>query len=279
MSAKNSYLVGKATWVDLLASPKSRVRIRLSGTPARLATPREWDTRTLRLDEHLVYFFAKKSARAEVAGDSFPCPRGSCCWVMPGTTLPVRSSQSPLVWRFRFSLSVPGRRGPVAPRGPGYFFASTPALAETIHALLGELAQQDRWQPAALRCWLAELSILFFRSSGPERKPRVLTRTQREAIAALLETSRPDQFLHPRDLARATGLTLDYFSRLFHRSHGIAPRQLAGTTAAGSCTRAAAGDAVADRGNRAAARVREHASLQPPVQCVLWREPALASVK
>jgi AraC-like DNA-binding protein len=225
MRTKNSCLVGKAEWVDLLASPKSRVRVRLSGTPARFATPPEWDTRLLRLDEHLVYFFAKKSARAEVAGESFACPRGSCCWVTPGTTFRFRSSQSPLVWRFRFSLTAPGRRGPIAPRGAGYFFASAPALAETMHALLDELAHADRWQHAALRCWLAELSILFFRSSGPERKPRVLTRTQREAIAALLENARPDQFLQPRDLAQATGLTLDYFSRIFHRSHGISPRQ------------------------------------------------------
>jgi len=97
-------------------------------------------------------------------------------------------------------------------------------MAETINALLTELTHQDRWQPASLRSWLIQLSILFFRASDPP-ETRTLTPSQQNALAALMENARPDTWLKPRDMAKAVGLSPDYFSRVFHRSHAISPRQ------------------------------------------------------
>ena len=225
MKTENLRHVSRTAWLEHLGSPQARVRVRLGVVPGRFRTPPEWDTRSRRLQEHLVYFFARDSARAEVAGDSFLCPRGSCCWVTPGTLFRFFSDQSPLVWRFRFSVTAPGKTRPIAPEGGYYFLPGSPAVAETINALLLELPHHDQWQPAALRSWLIQLSILFFRSSKPPGKQRVLTPSQQNVLTALMEKDSPDRFLTPRDLAKATGLSLDYFSRVFHRSYRIPPRQ------------------------------------------------------
>jgi len=225
MLAKTPRHLSPVAWLRQLGSPQTHLRVRLGMVPGRYRTPPEWDTRARGLEEHLVYFFAQESARAEVAGDAFACPRGSCCWVTPGTTFRFFSSQSPLIWRFRFSLTEGKRARPLAPAQPYYFLPNTPATAETINALLNELAHPDRWQPDALRSWLVQLSILFFRPAQSPEKLRALTLSQKNAIATLLENARPDQLLKPRDLAQAAGLSLDYFSRIFHRSHGLSPRE------------------------------------------------------
>ncbi len=212
------------TWLDHLASPDSNLRIRTGVVPGRYRVFSEWDTQVRRLEEHLVYFFAQENAHAEVADDAFACPRGSCCWITPGTSFRFFSSESPLVWRFRFSLSIGKNHRSLAPEQPYYFLPGTPAVAETVNALLTELSRQNRWRLAALSSWLIQLSILFFRST---RSPssRTLTAPQQSAIDFLIENAPPNHELKPRQLAQAAGLTLDYFTRVFHRSHGVSPRQ------------------------------------------------------
>jgi AraC-like DNA-binding protein len=98
-------------------------------------------------------------------------------------------------------------------------------MAETVNAVLTELTQRDRWRPVALRSRLIQLSILFFRQSAHGGDLRGLTPQQQNAISRLLESTPPDQWLKPRDLAKAAGLSLDYFSRLFRHSHSLSPRQ------------------------------------------------------
>jgi len=225
MPTKSLRRVSPAVWLQHLGLPRTRLTVNLGMVPGRYRTPPEWDTRPRRLAEHLIYFFARESARAEVAGDSLACPRGSCCWVTPGTLFRFSSNESPLVWRFRFSVADGKHGRPLAPREPFYFLPNTPATAETINALLLELAHEDQWQRDAIRSWLVQLALHFFRSSRPPGKPGLLTAPQEQAITALLENAPPDHFLKPRDLARAAGLSLDYFSRVFHRSHGVSPRR------------------------------------------------------
>jgi len=192
--------------------------------PGHFHPPPEWDTRSRRIEEHLIYFFAHETGRAEIDGDSFECPRGSCCWVMPGTTFRFFSNKSPLIWRFRFSLTTAKGNRPLAPDRPYYFLPHTPAVAEIVQAVLAEITRQDRWQPAAIRAWLIQISIFFFRSSAPPG-PRTLTTRQQEALRFLVESTSPDTWLKPRDMANAVDLSLDYFSRLFHRTHARSPRQ------------------------------------------------------
>ena len=212
------------TWLERLASSDSNLRIRTGVVPGRYRVFSKWDTQVRRLEEHLVYFFAQETAQAEVAGEAFACPRGSCCWITPGTSFRFFSSEEPLVWRFRFSLTAGKSNRPIVPEQPYYFLQGTPATAETVNALLTELSRQDRWRLPALRSWLIQLSILFFRSSrSPES--RTLTAPQQNAMDALLENAPPAHGLKPRDLAQAAGLTPDYFTRVFHRSHGVSPRQ------------------------------------------------------
>lgn len=224
MRTKMLRFISKTAWLRHLGSPHARLEVTLSIVPGRYRTPPEWDTRVRRLEEHLIYFFARESAQAEVGGAAFPCPRGSCCWIVPGTTFRFFSGKSPLIWRFRFSLKEGKRDCPLAPDRPYYFLPRTPAMAEIVHATLSELANRNQWQSAALRSWLIQLSVFFFRSSEPH-KLRSLTAPQQEALSALLENTNPNAWVKPRDMAKATGLSLDYFSRVFHRTHGIPPRQ------------------------------------------------------
>lgn len=211
-------------WLEELTAAASSLRVRVGVVPGRYRVFSEWDTQSRRLEEHLVYFFAQETARAEIAGEAFTCPRGSCCWITPGTPFRFFSDESPLVWRFRFSLTGGKKVRPLAPEQPYYFLPGTPAAAETVNALLTELSRKDPWHLAALRAWLVQLSILFFRSTRPSES-RTLTAPQQNAIDALLENAPPGQGLRPRELAQAAGLTLDYFTRIFHRSHGVSPRQ------------------------------------------------------
>src|ERR1700753_610967 len=131
-----------ATWLDRLASPDSNLRIRTGVVPGRHRTFSKWDTQVRHLEEHLVYFFAQENARAEVAGDTFACPRGSWCWITPGTAFRFFSDESPLGWRFRFSLTAGRNRRSLSPEQAYYFLPGTPAVAETVNALLSELSRQ-----------------------------------------------------------------------------------------------------------------------------------------
>jgi AraC-like DNA-binding protein len=189
-----------------------------------MRTPAEWDASNPGgLPEHLVYYFAQGSARAVVAGEAFACPRGSCCWITPGTPLRFVSNRSPLVWRFRFLVTAHPRETSLAPGRRFYFLPAAPSVATVINALLLELAHADGWQTASLRAWLIHFSIIFFRSAETSRR-LTLSLAQRQAIADVVEQARPGAPLTPRDLARAAGLSLDYFSRVFRRTHGTAPR-------------------------------------------------------
>ena len=225
MIAQRISRVSESRWVKHLGSLQTRLNVEFGPAPGHLHTPSEWDTGPRRLDEHLLYFFAQRTAYAEVDGKSFLCPRGSCCWMTPEATYRFFSDQSPLIWRFRFSLTLAPKARLVAPDQNYYFAPATPGMAETVNAVLAELTLHDRWQPATLRSLLLQLSVLFFRRSTPGQKRRTLTVQQQATIAALLQNTRPDQRLKPRDLANSAALSPDYFSRVFHRTHGLSPRQ------------------------------------------------------
>lgn len=217
--------LAQSEWLSHLASKTDRLTVSLEGAPGRFRTPPGWDTdRRAGLPEHLVYYFAQGSARAELIGQSFTCSPGSCCWVTPGTPFRFFSNKTPLVWRFRFAVTSGRKETTLAPHRRFYFLAAAPTLSAIVDSLLEESVHPERWRQEALRAWLIQFSILFFRGAEPERK-HLLTHAQRQAIADCIAGAPTGAFLTVRDLARASGLTLDYFSRVFRRTHGLAPRR------------------------------------------------------
>jgi len=225
MSLQEPIRISEDDWLRRLGSPQARVNVTFGPAPGRLYPPPEWYTGPRRMNEHLVYFIARETVQAEVAGDSFLCSRGSCCWVTAATDCRFFSNKSPLIWRFRFSLLPRRNARPLGPDQDYYFLPNSPAIAETVNSLLAELTQQFRWKPESIRSRLIQLSILFFRNTKPLGKRRALTAQQQNAISRLLENTRPDRWLRPHDLAKAAGLSPDYFSRVFHYTHDVSPRQ------------------------------------------------------
>ncbi len=216
--------LSQSEWLRHLSAGSDRVRVTTGTTQARLRTPPEWNAdQPEGLAEHLVYYFARGSGRAVVAGKSFPCPRGSCCWVTPGTAFRFVSNRSPVVWRFRFSVTTGRRAVPLAPQRSFYFLPAAPSLAAVVNSLLLELARVDRWHEATVRAWLVHFSVYFFRDFQAAQA-QTLGPSRRQAISEAVDAAPPGTFLTPRDLAAAAGLSLDYFSRVFHRTHGVAPR-------------------------------------------------------
>ncbi|MFA7342661.1 MAG: AraC family transcriptional regulator [Terrimicrobiaceae bacterium] len=219
--------LGEASWCRALRDNRTVCRVDLRGVSGRFLTPRRWDTGTLRLNEHLVYYFSEHGALAEVNGVACPCPQGTCCWIYPGSRFRFtsRDGQPSLIYRFRFSA----RRGrsALAPRGRFVLRKDAGAAFKTIEDLLREGMRRDTWSGERIRSLLMLFSIEMFSSRSPGSSRGVLTLFQQEKLRAFIESRHgvPTPPPGPRDLARVAGLSPDYFARHFRQTYGVSPRR------------------------------------------------------
>ncbi len=209
-------------WITTLDGAAGGVDGSLASVPGRLTVHAGWDTGSRSLPEAIVYLIVRGSATATIAGRDITGAPGTCMLIPAGTPFRLRAhGPPPTILRLRLVLPSPPRaamaRGVVVPGA----WEIEPVMA----ALIDELAEDDSHRPRRLRSLaillLTGLDRLLARGAAHAGG---LTAAQRSSLDRLVERSRAHG-LQPTDLAEAAGLTLDYFTRRFRRSFGMAPRR------------------------------------------------------
>ncbi|HYE04630.1 MAG TPA: AraC family transcriptional regulator [Planctomycetota bacterium] len=206
-------------WATLLDDPAVSVVPTLLGFPrARFTAAAGWDTGLRAIEQDLVYVVARGRMTAALAADALVAVgAGELCFVPAGAPFRfVAARPAPTVERFRLVATRGADRLTLA--AAPFAVRVDADLRRALDGVLAELARADV-ASAALRATGATLLIALARSAGPAQgglAPALLAR-----LAAFVER---DPWCSPRDLARAAGLTHDWFTRAFRRATGVAPR-------------------------------------------------------
>jgi AraC-like DNA-binding protein len=225
-AAPSIHHLSESSWCRALRDDKTTCRVDLRGVSGRFLTPAGWDTGTLCLGEHLVYYFSERGALAEIDGVTRRCPQDACCWIYPGTRFrfTAASALPPLIYRFRFSVR---RRRTLAPRGRFALMREAGEAFKTLEELLREGLRRDAWSNERIRSLLLLFSVGMFSSREKSLPRSSLTVFQQEELRAFVASRQgaPGPPLTPRELARVAGLSPDYFARHFRRTYGVSPRR------------------------------------------------------
>lgn len=213
-------------WLASLADPATSVEIDLAGVPARMRPPEDWRARDRLAKEHLLYLPLEGGLMVEIGGVARSLRPGDLFWVAPGTAFSCRRSgggRRLLLLRARLRLSRDGKTL-AAPR-PWRVVRGAGAAGPWLEEAGVEVGRRGAWGAQRMRA----LAILFFSElarldeEGEEKAGR-LTATQRTALEKLVAEA-PEARWTPAQLARAAGLSADYFARCFRRSYGRSPRR------------------------------------------------------
>lgn len=207
------------SWLRAMAAPGVEVAVHDGGLPRRrFAATLSWDTGTRRLDDHLVYVVGHGEACLEGTGGGTVLTPGDCCLIPPGALFRVRAGRrAPRLLRLR--LRVRDAAGPIACAAAVRVFAATAELRRVLDLLADSLPGTHA--PAWDRAGGLLLAAALVRAQAA-RAPGALPE---DAVARCRACVERDPHATPRDLARACGLSQDWFSRAFRRTVGCPPRR------------------------------------------------------
>ncbi len=174
------------------------------------------------LSEHLVYFVVQSSCEAIMDGRRLRLDAGSFLWVPPGTSFRMRlvDGDRPItLYRFRWiARSRPRQRMEAIALDEAW------ELRPAMDALIAELAVPLPHRAARVRALLTVLLTSLFRlMDRAQSDHRFLTDSQRRAIERYADDHLHER-ISPDELAGVVDLSADYFTRLFRRTFGTAPR-------------------------------------------------------
>jgi AraC-like DNA-binding protein len=213
------------TWVAALADPRRRVVIDLAACPSPFRQRRPWDTRLITLREHLLYLVLGDPLRLECDGGSHDLARGTFLCMPPGAPFRVTladGSGAVFMQRLRLRLDAP-RAGWRLAGGP-LVVDEAWALEERFAALVREAEESGPHHHLLLGAHAAVLFAEAFRLRDAHAGAgRVLSSAQRLRLRQAVRRGLP-RWLTPADLAAEVELSPDYFTRVFRRTFGTAPR-------------------------------------------------------
>jgi AraC-like DNA-binding protein len=211
-------------WPKLVAAPENALSFDLHATAGLYVAPQGWQTDQLLESEHLLYHIAEGTFNARVHGEPFSVRSGTLLWVCPGTRISFqRTDERRLVFRrfrLRFAL-VDGRSVTLPSR-----YVMQPSLPEAetwFDHIVQDLGTPDRYSGELRRSLLICLLSLLVRHSKQASDGPLLSPAQRTLLEQRAADS-PGDWPSIPELAELVGLTPDYFSRVFRRSYGMAPR-------------------------------------------------------
>lgn len=180
-------------------------------TRRRFTAPPGWDTGERTLDEHLVYAIQHGNARLDSESRSWQLGPGRACLLPPGVAFRVRAGQpSPRLTRLRLRMQA-------AWGSEAVVFDVTAELRRVLDLLADRpdpgLAHAAAWDRAGGLL----LATALARAIAGRGAVGLLAQCQ-----AAVER---DPLLTPRDLARAVGLSHDWFTRAFRAAAGRPPRR------------------------------------------------------
>lgn len=212
-------------WLESLAEPTTRLSVDLGGFPGRMHLPRGWKTRGLFPCEHLLYLVTEGALEVRVAGKTTGLSQGGMLWIRPGTSFVLSRGEAESLAVLRCRFGVQGKSGPVVAPWPWRVWPAGKICQPWVEGLVQEAGRPDAWTPFRLRSGLGGLFGELARwDTNPQAVEAGLSAGQKQALETLL-AARPDCRATPRELARAAGLSFDYFSRCFRRAYGRTPRR------------------------------------------------------
>jgi AraC-like DNA-binding protein len=212
-------------WLQELTNPAVTVALDLVGFPSPMRQTGAWDTGWLNLQEHLIYHLLGDPCILHTASGASTEVAGTWIWLPPDVrfrfTLAQRTG-SALYQRFRLRVVRGGER--LSMQNPPVIIREAWSMSEPMSALVQEVDQDDAYADARRRALLTLLFSEAFRLGAPHGTPgHRLSQAQRMHLRMLVRQHLPE-WLTPGDLAHELGLSADYFTRVFSRSLGIAPR-------------------------------------------------------
>jgi AraC-like DNA-binding protein/mannose-6-phosphate isomerase-like protein (cupin superfamily) len=212
-------------WLRIVQDPRTRLSAGLLGAPGHMRLPQDWEVRDRLTDEHLLYLVAGGCLRARFKEESVLVGKGDLLWIRPGTRFTcTRADNRPLsILRCRLRIEPP--RKSLSSPWPWRCLPGGNLCLPWLEWLIQEAEHPDSWSPFRLRSVAAGFFTEWARLET--RDPSAgygLTQVQRGILTELL-AARPDARVSPHELARAVGLSHDYFSRCFRHSYGCTPRR------------------------------------------------------
>lgn len=206
-------------WLSSLLDPQQELEIVVFGFTRCRA---DWVNGPRSLPEDLIYVLdsgvivgdahldGKKTRLRYEAGTAFWWPAGTIhhLHTAPG-------EEPPTVYHLRFKLPCRPQQ-PVLTRRSEFITQHMRNLYDDY-----KMALPDR--EARIRAQLA-LLLSEFQRAAEDGGANTLKPAQRRAVMQVVNNAAPDERPQPADLARAAGLSSDWFSRVFTRTYGCSPR-------------------------------------------------------
>jgi AraC-like DNA-binding protein len=191
---------------------------------AHSVVPANWAVEPRIIEEHLIYFNVRNSMEARIEGKRVRLDTGSLIWIRPRTefSFALTTPGKPIeLYRFRLALQTREQ----APAFPPYRMVREAwEIRTTFDTLIEELQTERPSKTERLRA----LAVLIFSSvfrieEQADASTARLRPSQCEKLREYMGTC-TKEWPGPADLAKELDLSLDYFSRLFTRTYGCAPR-------------------------------------------------------
>ncbi len=221
---ENRQILSEADWLQQLLHQEVPLHIEFRSVPFRMKTFPGWDTGEQKLTEHLLYFIAENRAVAILEGKRHTAIAGHLIWVTPQTSCRfhhISGEPAPLIYRFRFKL---GNNPEWSLPWPYQYLPKTWQVLELLKQVAEEATHPSQHTSIKLKNLFSLLSIEVFRFKELSEKkenhlPAAACMKLQEYVAENL-----NQSIQPSELARLLDLTPDYFSRVFRKTFGEAPR-------------------------------------------------------
>ena len=172
------------------------------------------------LPEHLIYEMVEHDLHAEIAGETYTVRSGELLWVPPQTTHTFRAAiagQRVLVYHYRFFL------GSECPNSGPVILPASPYRRERFAQLLDGSDEHDPWWLLRFRAVLI-LTFSDIAAVLSEQDQAPGSGFNGEQRRLIMHAVQKNQWLDPERLAQLLDYHPAYFTRLFKRSFGIAPR-------------------------------------------------------
>lgn len=209
-------------WLEEVLSPKCRFVIHPQYHGYQ-PMPRGWGMDARAIDDHLMQLMLHGDGEARVAGRRLRLKPGDFIWISPYVNHGLHLPPGTVRQLMRFKLIGPGgerraREDLIYVRNAWELLPHLEKCADEQHLSLPHVSQR-------VRSHLALLCSSAFRMNHPSRTGHsTFTDTQLRKLmhyVAKRMSGRPT----PTDLANVLDLSADYFTRVFRRTFGLAPRK------------------------------------------------------
>ena len=178
------------------------------------------------LDEHLMILVERGAIDVRFEGEGLRLVPGMLLWIPQNTWRELRGVDLPRdLWQYKLRFRLKD------PKGTHLAFSRSRLLAEnalevvpTLQGLIDEYKRPSRFHQHRVRGMLATLATDVLAMAGARGvSARALNGAQRRRLDEYVAQNIA-RGITPADLAARIKLSLDYFSRLFRRTYGVAPK-------------------------------------------------------